>query len=220
MSTKRSYATHRIAYFQFGNRYKLTPTPIMQQVTRYVAHLSHKLSPVSIPKYLNILRIMHLEQGLPDHGVLNMHEVQAVLTGIGKDKEAAIKRMKSITPALLISIHDKLTVSSVADASMWAACLLGFCGMLRRSNLFPPSLQGFQSNKHLSKECISITGASVTVALKWTKTIWKKTQSLEVLLLALPGSPLCPVTALHGLINLTQDVPPSSPVFWQQGKRS
>jgi hypothetical protein len=37
----------------------------MQQAARYVADLSSRLKPSSIPKYLNIIRILHLEAGVP-----------------------------------------------------------------------------------------------------------------------------------------------------------
>ena len=86
-STKRSYSSHHTSYLRFCQRYNLNPVPVdQQQVAGYIAYLSQRLAPSSIPKYLNMVRIMHLEQGFPDPAVLHMFQVKQVLTGVNKEK--------------------------------------------------------------------------------------------------------------------------------------
>ena len=218
-STKRSYASHRAAYQQFCDKYKFAPIPVSPlQMARYVAYLSTKLAASSIPKYLNIIRIMHLEIGLPDPGVLHMHQVSEVLKGVEKEKGLATKRMKPISPNILLAIRSKLYLSALSDAALWAAMLLGFCGLLRRSNLFPPSISGFQPDKHLSWSQVTISPSQVVIALPWSKTNQCKERVIQKYLLAVPGHPMCPVMAFTRLLDLTpSDIPPSSPVFWRQG---
>ena len=80
--------------------------------------------PASIPKYLTILRVMHLGIGLPDPEVLQMYDVKPVLTGLGKDTGIATKQMKAITPLLLLCLHNYVDFTSLGDLSMWAACLV------------------------------------------------------------------------------------------------
>ena len=75
-STKRSYATHRSTYVEFCNKFGFPLTPITQsQAARYVAFLAKRLAVSSVKKYMNIIRIIHLEDNLPDPGVLQMYEV-------------------------------------------------------------------------------------------------------------------------------------------------
>ena len=118
-STKKAYSTHRRSYLEFCNRFGLQPVPCsMQQATRYVAYLSQRLSPASIPKYLNILRILHLEAGLPDPHILEMYEPKAVLTGFEKLKGLKARQMSPITPALLLSMRELLDFSKIDDANL------------------------------------------------------------------------------------------------------
>ena len=218
-STKKSYATHRASYVSFCTRFGFSLTPISQlQATRYVASLSQRLSVASIKKYLNIIRIIHLEQGLPDPHVLQMYDVQNILIGLSKEKGVATKRMAPLTPTILSKMLPFLDLSKVDDASVWAACLLGFFGLLRRSNLFPPSHNGFNGSKHLSKHAISVSDSLLSVSLFWTKTLQFREKVLQVTLVAAPGCNLCPVTAMRHLLDLTKGVPASSPVFWRIGK--
>ena len=47
---------------------------------------------------------MHLDQGLPDPGVLHMHELQVLLTGIGKEKGVGCKEYEIHHPSS-VDIH-------------------------------------------------------------------------------------------------------------------
>jgi len=218
-STQRSYATHRARYLQFCDEYGLSPVPISQvQAARYVAYLADSLSPSSIPKYLNIIRIIHLEHNLPDPCVLQLYDVKCVLAGLSKEKGTAPRRMEPITPQILLKMLQHIDLTTIDDLSVWAACLLGFFGLLRRSNLFPPSLFGFKADKHLARQAVQWNDRQVTVSLKWTKTIQCKERILSILLVAVPGHPLCPVSALNQLMTCTTDVPLAAPVFWRRGK--
>ena len=114
-------------------------------------YLSQCLAPSSIPKYLNMVRIMHLEQGLPDPTVLHMFQVKQVLTGVNKDKCTMVKRMKPITletslrmqHGLKTSWHG-LNTSSIDIVLVWAACLLGFYGASALIQFVPTSLDCFK----------------------------------------------------------------------------
>ena len=218
-STQRSYATHRSAYAEFCGIFGFQLVPITQIVAaRYVAYLSQRLSVASIKKYLNIIRIIHLENSLPDPEVLQMYEVQNVLMGLSKEMGTATRRMEPITPIILMRMLQQLDLSCLDDQSVWAACLLGFFGLLRRSNLFPPTIAGFKSDKHLSRLALAWTEGGIKVSLQWTKTLQCREKVLSVLLVAAPGHALCPVQAINNLLSSSQDIPPASPMFWRKGK--
>ena len=219
-STKRSYQTHRKAYLDFCALYALNPVPVsVQQATRYAAYLSKRLAPQSIPKYLNILRVLHLEAGLPDPQVMQMFELKSVLTGYEKLRGLTVHRVTPITPALLLALRGTIDFTTVGGACMWAACLVGFYGLLRKSNLFPSCLKSFNPEKQLTKSDICSTPWGVEIVVRWTKTVQKKEYVLKVPLLAMPGHPLCPVAAVRAVFILTRAMPMDGPVFYREDKK-
>jgi hypothetical protein len=126
-----------------------------------------------LKKYLNIIRILHLQVGLADPEVLEMFEVKSALIGFGKEQGSAPRRMKPITPDILLSIRQLLDFSKLEDISFWSACLIGFFGLLRKSNLFHPSIKGFDPKKHFSHTCLHVAEWGFTLCLPWTKNYSK-----------------------------------------------
>ncbi len=121
-STKRSYSTYEKSYWSFCTQYGLQPIPADQfQASRYAAFLALRLHPNSIPKYLGVIRSLHLEQGLPDPHILQSHRVKQVLTGINKSRGTATRRMEPITPAILLNLQKTLDLSTLGDSSFWCA---------------------------------------------------------------------------------------------------
>ena len=219
-STRRAYQTHRKVYLEFCSMFKFQPVPVsMQQVSRYVAFLSKRLAPQSIPKYLNIIRVLHLEAGLPDPHVLHMYEPKAVLSGYEKERGLTTHRVSPITPTLLLALRDRLDFSLITDVSMWAACLVGFYGLLRKSNLFPASLKGFDPDKQLTMSDFHPMPWGLEILVRWTKTVQRKEYVLKVPLVAMHGHPLCPVAAVQAVFALTRDRPRQGPVFYRADKK-
>ena len=66
-STQESYKTHLRQYIRFCIRFNLTPVPADQNtILSYIAFLARTLKPSSISNYINIIRILHLDAGLPN----------------------------------------------------------------------------------------------------------------------------------------------------------
>jgi len=122
-STKRSYDTHRRSYLSFCSLYGFSPA-------HQISHLSKRLGASSVSKYLNIIRIMHLELGIPDPQVSQIYEVKLVMSGLSKEMGLEPSRRKPITPEVLLLLRDKLNFNDLDDATFWAACLVGFFGLL------------------------------------------------------------------------------------------
>ena len=215
-STKKSYRSYRKRYLDFCELYNLVPVPVsMSQAARYVGYLSESLSASSIPKYLTILRVLHFEQGLPDPHVMHMHEVKSVLTGVAKLKGLQAHRVKPLTPSLLLKMFDVLDLCNLDNLMFLTACLVGFYGLLRKSNLFPPSKGEFSIHKHLSRGALVPKEWGIELQVQWTKTIQCKERVLCIPLLSLPGHKLCPVTLLRACFVKTPQFGPSSPMFYR-----
>lgn len=212
-STKKSYLTHLRTFMQFCEQTGSSPVLLDNKVLcRYAAHLASKLSYVSIPKYLNILRIMQRELGMPNP----LHDnwmLDTVLKGIKRDKGAQTRRKLPITPSILLGIKSRLDLQQPKDLVFWAVCMVAFFGLFRKSNLLPVSGAKFDPKKHLTRGDIAKCQSGLTVHVKWSKTIQFLERMFYVPLPFLKGHPLCPVGAVLQLLSLSGDLNPSAPLF-------
>ena len=128
-STSRTYSVHQLAYLDFCSKVGIVPVPISQvDLVRYIAFLSRRLSFSSVRQYLNIVRLMHLENG-HTNPLTNNWYVASILKGVRRVKGDFVNQKLPITQELLRSIFLKLELSAPFDRVFWAACLslsLGF----------------------------------------------------------------------------------------------
>lgn len=181
-------------------------------ICRYAAMLarSHKYS--SISQYLNVIRILHLEWGLPDP-LKDNYPLSSLMKGIRRALASPVCRKKPITPNLLLHILSTLDVSQSLDSCIWAAALLMFGAMLRRSNVLPLSVQAFVPDKHLRRQDIVLYKDRLVITIRWSKTIQFKERSLTIPLFRIPNSPLCPVQAVAHAWRLCPGALADGPAF-------
>lgn len=182
------------------------------QVARYAAFLARRLRPQSIPKYLNIIRLLHLEADLPspthDNWIL-----KSLLSGIKREKGADVKKKLPITPRILLQTKTVLDFTNPNHVVFWAICLVGFFSFLRKSNLLPSSMAAFDPKKHLTRSDFQLHRWGLSMRISWSKTIQFNQRSFEVPLPYLPNHPLCPVTAVWAAFRLTPSAPSNGPAF-------
>ena len=212
-STTRAYDTHRRSYVSFCNRLNVAPVPAdTTLLCMYAAYLARRLKYQSIKQYLNIVRILHLEWGLPNPLLQNFH-LSSTLQGIRRHLEDAATRKAPITPALLLQLQSRLDLSNPADTVIWAGALLMFFTLLRRSNVMPPSATGFDSARHLRRCDITFTPEGALIRVRWTKTIQFRERELRIPLCRLRDHPLCPTTALFLALSHSPGAPASGPAL-------
>ena len=158
---------------------------------------------------MNIIRLLHLEWGLnnplQDHFKLN-----CVLKGIKRQRGTPPARKLPITPGLLISILNNLNLLSPSDCAVWAAGLVMFYGLLRRSNvLFSAGNKGAT----LSRNLICFDSWGVMLKIKKTKTIQFQERELLLPLPRIREHPLCPVQAIFRCFSLTPRAAADGPAF-------
>ena len=217
VSTQRTYSAHRTAYFKFCELFGYSPVPISDVIVcRYAAYLADRLCYNSIKQYLNIIRILHLEAGLPNP-LDNKWILSTVLKGIAKTKGTFIKQKLPITPQLLLEIKGHLNLENGHHKTIWAACLTLFFSMLRKSNVFPQSLRSYDPTKHLRRCDFLIhpdgLDKGLVIQIRWTKTIQYKDRILMCPLPRLQGHPLCPVQAIVKAFHHTSQADPDGPAF-------
>lgn len=212
-NTKRSYASHKRAYFAFCNRTGLTPVPASTNtLCLYAAHLARRLKFNSVKQYLNIIRILHLEWQLPNP-LQDNFTLNTTLRGIRRHLGDMVSRKAPITPQLLLDLLSHLDINTPSGANTWAAALLMFFGLLRRANVLPSALNSFDPRFHLRRKDLKFTSQGLQVTIRWSKTNQFRDRIHTLPLPRIPGNRLCPTQAAFHALRLTPGAPPEGPVF-------
>ena len=104
MSTRRSYSSQLNSYLTFCNKMQYQPVPAhAETIVRYTAYLAERLSPQSIPSYLNVVRLVHLESNFPNP-MENNFTLDMLLKGIKREKGIIVKKSSSYHTSSVIKI--------------------------------------------------------------------------------------------------------------------
>lgn len=183
-----------------------SPVPIQpDHLLQYAAFLARSLKAASVRSYLNIVGLLHKEFGLPNP-LLNNWPLKSLLTGINRTKGLMPNQKQPITPDILLRLNTKLDLTSSLDASFWAICLVAFYGMFRKSHLLPTAANQFNPSKQLTKADFKIFHWGALITIRWSKTIQFRERIVEIPLPYIPGSALCPTTAITNAFRFTAAV--------------
>ena len=150
--TSRNHTQQAATFIKFCDHYHfpfINPSiDTIDTLSCYITHLTqHFRSPASVCNYLSGVRFIHKQLGLSPTS-LHSFPVTSLLRGASITMRTPPLRLLPILPQLL---HQLCTLSSSLGAlgpSMWVCLTLGFFGMLRQSNLAPPSRGQFDPSRH------------------------------------------------------------------------
>ena len=122
----------------------------------------------------------------------------------------AITINRPLEPVLYLPI-DEMLLSRIVEAcgDLPHPLLLGLCicyvffSFLRLSNILPHSLTTFDSSRHLCRADIVFSHQDAVIIVKWSKTLQNRRHIATVNIPHLNASPLCPVTALKLMMQVT-----------------
>lgn len=140
-------------------------------------------------------------------------ELQLVLRGIRRKLGDCVTRKAPITPDLLRRIHGALDHDSTTDTAIWAASLVAFFGLLRRSNLVPNTATSFDGSRQFQRNDFTFFPNRISINIKWSKTVQFGQYTRILPLFTLPNNMLCPVKAITNHFQLTRDMLPTQPAF-------
>ena len=98
---------------------------------------------------------------------------------------------------MLLRIPRHLDLANTGDSNYWAACLVMFYGMLRRSNVLPESAGQFDPSHNLRRKDIVFGKGGLTVMIRWSKTIQFGDRVHKIPLPRIADSALCPSQAVY-----------------------
>ena len=211
-STHRNMKSHVSVYTKFCRSVSCSPFPIQTPfLMRYVAYLT--LSGRAYGTIINHLSsLKHFNQLLGFGKVWDSYyRFQLVLRGAKRYLGVAPTRKHPSTPELLLQVYPLFTLDTPLHAAMWALFLVAFFTFLRKSNLVPDAPNCISSKVPLRSDLV-FTSQGATLHIRASKTIQYQQHSLSIPLPRIPGSPLCPVTALRHHLRRNSG-PSHAPLF-------
>ena len=200
--TRRTYQSGLNAYFSFCARFKISPAPASPLTLQYFCvdasqHVSYK----TLKIYLAGIRLMHIEQGLPDPTDDNL--LHLVCRGIRRQQGDHQRPRLPITINLLQVLKEQLRASYYSlheQRMLWAAFTLAFYGFLCVSEYTA-----------LCWSNITLTVQKIAITLCQSKTDpFRCGQSIRIYP---TNSSTCPLRAFQLYTRLTQEKPVSALVF-------
>lgn len=211
-ASKKTYKSQIRSYLKFCLDYGQCPLPASQEtLTSYLAYLARKLSASSIPNYLNVVRLIHLQAGF-DNPLQDNFEVTMIKKGINREKGIPPIQKLPITVAILRDIYNLLNLTKPADLAFWAACIIGFLGFMRKSTLLPSSAT-VKPEKMLTRgDVLNLTLDSFSLSIKHSKVIQFGQRVHIIPFSRSPEFKLCPIRSLHAHFGASP-LPSKSPLF-------
>ena len=218
-STKKTYRSQLKSYFKFCVEFARYPIPVDQStLLAYVAHLAGRISPSSIPGYLNVVRLLHMEAGL-DNPLDQNWELLLLKRGINRQKGKPPVQKLPLTLDILRKIYPLINPRLPSDAAFWVALLVGFYGFLRKSTLLPASAKP-ADGKYISRaDLIGLSLETFSILIRYSKVIQFGQRVLTLPFSRVSDPVLCPIRAMLVHLGLSP-LQPSSPLFNFVGEAS
>ena len=191
----------------------LAPLPASAStISLFLAFMLSKSSSYSyITAHLNSIRIVHLAQGFPTDS-LTSFEVSLTKKGLKRILGTTTTQKRPITAQILQQFRIHLRQDCPSHAAIWCLFLVAFFSFLRKTNLTASSAARFSPQNQLTRGDLKFTESGAVLRIRWTKTLQHKQGILMVPLPSIPGSDLCPISAIKHFFKLVP-APQSAPFF-------
>lgn len=179
----------------------------------YIEFLATSLtSPMSVGNYFSIIRLMHaaIHTACP---ALDSLEVKLMLRAVKITMTHIPRQAPPITKDVLLKLCDACTILGKVGPTIKCALLFGFFGFLRRSNIVPDTVSGFDPLRHTCRGDILLEKPGIVLILKWSKTRQDHSHVHLVPMPNIPGHPLCPVQAFQDMCITSPTITPNQPLF-------
>jgi hypothetical protein len=172
LATQKTYKSQLRSYFNFCLEYECVPVPASQEtLVCYMACLARRLLPTSIPNYMNVIRLLHLEAGFRNPLVDNF-ELSLIRRGISRQKGVPPKQKQPMSLEIMKRMFVCLDLSKSSELAFWAACCIGFFGFLRKSTLLPVNSQTDGEKLLRREDVLNLDIDSFVCAEEQSDSIW------------------------------------------------
>ena len=190
------------AYLLFCLYFDFTPVPASENVLcLYVQFLSRTLTVGAICNYLNGVRLFHLFHGI-DYPHHSSFPLKLTLLGLAKSSTHTSMQALPITVSVLRRVFHVLHPDTALEWVVYCTALFAFFLIARLSNILPVSTARFDLSRDLCRRNVQFIDSYIAVIFDWSKTIQCRERRLVIPLVPISGSPLCPVSAFHKMLQL------------------
>ena len=131
----------------------------------------------------------------------NTYLLKLELMAIRRELAHLVKKAPPVTPELLASIFQHVNIQSDHRVAAYTALVVGFTLFLRKSNLVPDSVDGFNPKEQLCVEDVKIQNNMVVVEIKWSKTLQNRQKELLLPLVPAKRKVICAVFWLRYVLG-------------------
>ena len=206
----RSYVAFCLSY-QVDD---LDPSPA--QLSAYVEFLLHSgIAPTTVPNFLSGTRHYLQAAGMSD-AALSSYTLGLTLRSLKIAYEVPPNRKKPLTLDQVRKLADYCQLRGLLGFTLKLAILMAFFGLLRLSNLVPPTSLGFDLARHSTRADLTLEEPGLQFAQRWAKNRQTQLPQHEVPRVPIPhleGDPLDPVQAMINLYNLTPSASSTDPML-------
>lgn len=210
-STLRTRNSQWKIYLQFCSSNHLTPIPAdVQTVARFMVHQARTCVYSTCNNYLSAVITLHrffgFERPFRDYFVINM-----VLKGLGRHLGKEVNRKIGLSATQLCEIYKLLDLSDINVITKWAALMLSFRSLLRKSNIVQ-TVSG-KMDMVISRSDVDFTNEGIILNVRKTKTVQRKEYVLQVPVHRLTNRKLCAASMLTTHLVRTEHIK-EGPLFF------
>ena len=195
-TTHKNRAAQAKRYVAFMVRHHVDPVaPRAYDALQYVTYLFAALkAPASVKNAISGARSWISEQD-GCASAFNSPSVKRLCRGGERAASHKVRPSPPLTPQALRAVVMFLRSLGPSTVMPIAALLVGYFSFLRQSNLVSPSPLGWGGPHTLRRQDITASQSGLWLSIHSSKTISSPDKAVELLVPAIPHSPLCPVAA-------------------------
>lgn len=181
-------------FIDFCRSNQLTPLPADQTtVARFLVNLAKDCVYSTCNNYLSAIIALHKFYGY-DASFRECFMIKMVMQGLGKYLGKAVVQKRGLTPENLMSIYARLDLSDINNITMWAAIILSFRTLLRKSNIVQDNLEVL--GMVVTRADIEYTSQGLILNVRKTKTVQRREYVLRIPINFLHNKTLCAASML------------------------
>lgn len=213
-STLRNIRSQALIYSRFCDFYGLNMFPADEwQLIRFTRYIANTVTSYdTVTNYLAGVRTLHRLAGFSIQDAKDAANLNHMLRALRYELAHPVKQAVPVTPQLLKQMYNHIDLNSRFDLVCYTALLLGFYMFLRKSNLVPDTLQGFNPKEQLTRANIRISSDLILVEITWSKTIQFQQKILLLPLLPAKDRRICPRFWLTHMLRVIPGQP-QDPLF-------
>lgn len=203
-STLKTRNSQWSKYIDFCHANGLSPVPAeILTVARFLVNLASSCVFSTCNNYLSAVVALHRFLG-HDAPFRESFIIKLVMKGLSRNLGTHVNRKIGLLPTDFRAIYSKLDMSDINTITKWAALMLSFRSLLRKSNLVQNTLK--DPGMVVLRSDLDFGSSGVILHVRKTKTIQRREYVLDVPVNFVSSSSMCAASMLASHLNRTSHI--------------